>query len=359
MFVALLIAAPVLAQPVKIAGPWKAGRLTVWAIEGPDSIHHPYLTVEQALATGRAIIHENNSQLLWIENRSDSDLFLQSGDLIKGGQQDRMIESDMILGAHDTSQSLHVFCVERGRSTKRGSEPIETFSSSHWMAPLEHLRLVARHDLTEQLLSPHVGGLTAPDSNELQLLQSLPSDLSVGEASAAQESIWNDVEVVQSDLTRALHDSVTRNASPTSLELALETRSLNDREEDYERSFEAIARDPAATGFVYAIDGQLIGADEYGSHSLFHAMWPKLVRSILSEAIGSHTELSHPENAQNEELTLDDVRQFVALGGSGKSSVQQIGDRTVVRAIKSDNGYAFETTDSATHAIVHRSVLKK
>ena len=121
------------------------------------------------------VIHENNSQKLWIENRSDTDLFVQSSDLIKGGQQDRMVENDMIVPAHDTSLDLNVYCIEHGRSTKRGAEPVETFSASHWMAPLSHTRLVTQHALTEQLLTPHVGGLTAPDTNELNLLKSLES----------------------------------------------------------------------------------------------------------------------------------------------------------------------------------------
>ena len=156
--------------------------------------HYAYLTLEEALRTGQAVIHENNSQKLWIENRSDTDLFVQSSDLIKGGQQDRMVENDMIVPAHDTSTDMNVYCIEHGRSTKRGSEPLETFSASHWMAPLSHTRLVTQHALTEQLLTPHVGGLTAPDTNELNLLKSLESlPQPFGAVDAAQESVWNDV----------------------------------------------------------------------------------------------------------------------------------------------------------------------
>jgi hypothetical protein len=139
--------------------------LTIWILDGDNVMQHPYRTLEQALSDGEAIILNENSQTLWIENRSDTDLFLESGDLLKGGQQDRMIASDRILPAHDTARDLEVYCIEHGRSTKRGAEPIETFSASHWMAPLAHTRLVARHDLTEKPLTPHVGGLTAPDTD--------------------------------------------------------------------------------------------------------------------------------------------------------------------------------------------------
>src|ERR1700691_4112584 len=99
----LLCATPALASQdsVLVREPKTYGPLTVWTIEVESKVHHPYLTLEEALRTGQAVIHENNSQRLWIENRSDTDLFVQSSDIIKGGQQDRMVEYDMIVPAHD------------------------------------------------------------------------------------------------------------------------------------------------------------------------------------------------------------------------------------------------------------------
>src|SRR5438132_10978348 len=134
-----------------------------------------------------------------------------------------MIASDMVLPANDTSRELNVYCVEHGRSTKRGTEPIETFSASNEMAPLHHMRVVAKHELTGMTLSSHLGGLTAPDPEQLQLLQSFGQNRQFNMVDdAAQESVWHDVAVAQSSLTSALKDSVTRNQSPTSLELELE-----------------------------------------------------------------------------------------------------------------------------------------
>src|SRR5476649_754456 len=102
------------------------------------------------------------------------------------------------------------------------------------MEPLVHTRLVARHELTGKLLTPNVGGMTAPDPEQLKLLESL-GDIPrpFGVADAAQESIWNDVKVVQSGMTSALRDSVTRNQSPTSLELALDAKSVAERERQF------------------------------------------------------------------------------------------------------------------------------
>jgi hypothetical protein len=358
----VLFARPALSSPdsVVIREPKTVGALTIWTIDAENNIHHPYLTLEEALATGRAVIHENNSQTLWIENRSDTDLFLQSSDLIKGGQQDRMVENDMIVPAHDTSTDLNVYCIEHGRSTKRGEEPIETFSASHWMAPLAHTRLVTKHELTGQLLTPHVGGFTAPDTDQLNLLKSLETmQQPFGYIDAAQDAIWNDVSNVQSDLTKALNDSVTRNASPTSLELTLENNSLADRAHKTERKFEDLAKDDDhAVGVVYAINGKLVGAERYGSHALFTAMWPKLLRSISAEAIIEiPNDVKEPRDAPP---TTDDVRQFLTATGNWKSAKKQVNSRTLVKATKSDAAYLFETFDSKyPEGSLHTSWLAK
>jgi hypothetical protein len=344
---------------VSVRAPITFGPLTIWTLEAESTVQHPYLSLEAALQSGSAVIHENNSQKLWIENRSDTDLFLQSSDLIKGGQQDRMVENDMIVPAHHTSVDLNVYCIERGRSTKRGAEPIETFSASHWMAPLSHTRLVTQHDLTEQLLTPHVGGFTAPDTNELNLLKSLGSlPQPFGTVNAAQESVWNDVSNVQSELTTILKDSVTRNPSPTSLELTLENNSLADREHATEKKFEHLAEeDHRAVGFVYAINGHIVGAERYGSHALFEAMWPKLLRSIAAETI---IEPGTTKESGNVLPSMDDAQQFLAPSTNGKSAREQVNERTLIEASKSDSSYRFETFDSKDAAnILHSTWIVK
>ncbi len=343
----LLWATPAAASTdsIRIQEPRSVGPLTIWILQAGDGPVHPYLTLEEALQSGRAIIHENNSQRLWIENRSDTDLFLQSADLIKGGQQDRMVANDMIVGAHEISQDLSVYCVEHGRSTKRGTEPIETFSASHWMAPLSHTRLVTQHALTEQLLTPHVGGMTAPDTDQLNLLNSLQlPPPQFGAVDAAQESVWKDVANTQSELTKKLKDSVTRNASPTSLELTLENNSLADREHATEKKFESIATDDGASvGFVFAINGQIVGAERYATHALFASMWPKLLRSITAEAIIDTPTMNESGNPMP---SIEDVKLFMARSGNGKSAREQVNERTLVVASKSDAAYIFETCDS-------------
>jgi len=340
------------ADSLSLGEPVTFGGLTIWIVESKDKFHHTYLTLEEALQNHRAVIHENNSQRLWIENLSDTDLFIQSSDLIKGGQQDRMVESDLIISAHDTSHSLNVYCIEAGRSTKRGDEPVETFSSSEWMAPLAHTRLVARHELTGKLLTPNVGGMTAPDPEQLKLLESLGEiPRPFGVADAAQESIWNDVKVVQSGMTSALKDSVTRNQSPTSLELALDAKSVAERERQFEKKF-AYTTHNNSVGFIYAIGGKIRGGDIYGSHQLFEAMRPKLVRAASAEAmIGGNS-------SPNSILTNEAVLDFIESARHGKSTSEHPNARTLIEAIRSDFSYDFTAYDMKYgRAKVHEEIL--
>lgn len=340
-----------------VRGPSKHGHLSVYWIEAPDAPRHPYLTLDQALRAGRAVIHENNSQTLWIENRSDTDLFIQSAEIIKGGQQDRMIASDMIVPAHDTSLELRVYCVEKGRSTKRGSEPLETFSASPKLAPLNHLRHVAQNELTGKLLNPHLNGLTAPDPEQAKLfasLQSLPEFSRIDDA--AQESIWKDVSQVQSGLTHTIKDSVTHNASPTSLELALESQSLSRELNRFERDLLALSAENAHTrGAIFAIDGQIIGGDLYGSHALFVELWPKLLHSAGTEYL-----LNEPHNANSAHApSTDDILNYLDASDRGKMASQNVNDRTLTEVTESEACYKFATHDTKYPGTLHSAFLPR
>ena len=50
---------------------------------------------------------------LQIENLGDLDVFIQAGDILKGGRQDRVIGVDFILGKRSGRVSIPSFCVEQ------------------------------------------------------------------------------------------------------------------------------------------------------------------------------------------------------------------------------------------------------
>ena len=111
-----------------------------------------------------------------------------------------------------------------------------------------------------------------------------------------------------------------------------------------EKKFQHLADDDTqAVGFVYAINGHIVGAEQYSSHALFAAMWPKLLRSIAAETI---IEPAQSNESGNTQPTIDDVQQFLAPSNNGKSAREQVNERTLVVASKSDASYLFQTFDT-------------
>lgn len=77
-----------------------------------------YLTLSEGLAQKLVRVAERGAggevNRVTIENRSDRPLLLLGGEVILGGQQDRIIGQDTIVPAKET-QTLPVYCVEHGR----------------------------------------------------------------------------------------------------------------------------------------------------------------------------------------------------------------------------------------------------
>ena len=78
-----------------------------------------FTTLKDALATNKIKITETGSSgvvnTLQVENTSNDTIILNCGEVIKGGKQDRVIESDMVLYPKSGKKKLPVFCVEQGR----------------------------------------------------------------------------------------------------------------------------------------------------------------------------------------------------------------------------------------------------
>ncbi|MFA7233743.1 MAG: DUF6569 family protein [Terrimicrobiaceae bacterium] len=82
-----------------------------------------YTVVEEAMENQTGFLHETGDvNELLIENPGDHDLFIQAGDIVKGGRQDRTRGVDLIVPAKSGKGPIPVFCVESARWHKRRSE---------------------------------------------------------------------------------------------------------------------------------------------------------------------------------------------------------------------------------------------
>ena len=83
---------------LKIYGPFVHEHLSLYVVEDPSSKSAgEFITLAEGLAAGTVKVSEKKSAQvneLLIENASDKPCFVQAGDVVKGGQQDRTISRD-------------------------------------------------------------------------------------------------------------------------------------------------------------------------------------------------------------------------------------------------------------------------
>src|SRR5205809_2321996 len=130
----------------RLEGPFTRGNLTVFLIHGKDKIKgETFITLQEALVQKKVIVRETRSvNELSIENISSEEVYVQSGDIVKGGQQDRMMAVDLILPPRSGKIGISAFCVENGRWSKRGTEEVTNFGSSANVIAGRDLKLAAK-----------------------------------------------------------------------------------------------------------------------------------------------------------------------------------------------------------------------
>src|SRR5262249_42685987 len=100
-----------------ISGPYSHKNLTIFLLHGENQkAGKSPLTLQEAMAEKKVIVHETgNVNELSIENVSDEEVYVQSGDIVKGGRQDRVLAMDLIVPPKSGKMPIESFCVEHGR----------------------------------------------------------------------------------------------------------------------------------------------------------------------------------------------------------------------------------------------------
>jgi hypothetical protein len=304
----------------RLSGPYTQGNLTVFLIHGKDKIKgQTFLTLEEALVQKKVIVRETREvNQLTIENVSTEEVYVQSGDIVKGGAQDRMLVVDLILPPRSGRISISAFCVENGRWSQRGNEAATVFSSSK--------NTVA--------------------SREVKLAAKLKS---------SQTEVWKEVSVAQDKLSANVGARVNGEASPTSLQLALENKEVQKTADDYVTGLSGIVNGKTdVIGYVFAINGKVNSADVYASNTLFKKLWPKLLKASAIEAVAEYRKgekFDAPKPAEVNSL-LDDSK--------GEEKQKDVSGRVQVITRETDGNVSFETRDRAkSDAWVHRNYIKK
>jgi hypothetical protein len=336
----------------RISGPIVHENLAVYFIHGKSAPGKVPLTLEEAMASGIVKVREtSNVNQLEIENLGNDEVFVQSGDIVKGGKQDRTLMVSLLLQPRSGAIPIASFCVEEGRWTARGREDGKNFSTASASVPSRELKLAMKAPVPA---APPPGG-----SNAAALRQRTSGGIGeAAETGMRQQQVWESVRTTQSKLTGSLGAQVRSVQSASSLQLALENEKLMDAQKGYVKALQAAGeREDDIVGFAFAVNGEINSADVYPSNGLFRKMWTKLLTAGVIEAIGHKNE---PAVAPPSGET---VHAFLAAAESGKSNEKALNAGARLETREAEKAFLFETArvsaPSAPVSWVHRNYLAK
>jgi hypothetical protein len=328
-------------QSMRVSGPVVHENLAVYFIHGRSAPGKVPLTLEEGLAKGIVKVREtSNVNQLEIENLGDREVFIQSGDIVKGGKQDRTLMVSLILSPKSGPVPIASFCVEQGRWSPRGREDAKSFATASASVPSRELKLAMKAPLpvATPTADPFRGGRLA--------------SMFADETGQRQQRVWDNVRATQSKLTRRLGAQVTSVQSASSLQLALENEKLVAAQQGYVDALKAAGESgDDIVGFAFAINGTLNSADVYPSNGLFRKMWAKLLSASAIEAIG------HKDGPSVAPPTIEQVQAFLAGADAGKASEKPLNAGVRLETREAATAYLFETSRGATW--VHRNYLAR
>ncbi|MBA4190822.1 MAG: hypothetical protein C0467_22780 [Planctomycetaceae bacterium] len=265
------------AEQPHVSAPVTHNNLTVFFIHGRDAVTdtHKVATLQEALEAGWAVVHETkNVNTLEVENNSsDYELFIQEGDIIKGGQQDRVFAIDMLVPPKSGRVPFPAHCVEAGRWTNRGNESATQFTKSDQ-------RIVG-------------------------------NKLLYANATRQQGEVWANVKTNQDKLSEKLKTKVNAAESESSFQLTLENKNLQAKVAEFETALRTAGETRKnVVGVVFLVNGQVTGAEVYGSNAMFQKAWPRLLKSQAADAVAETTDKPLPPIPSTQE-----VERFLAMAG--------------------------------------------
>ena len=208
------------------------------------------VTLQEALDAGWAVVHETEDvNQLSVENRSsDHELFIQEGDIIKGGKQDRLIAIDMLLPPNSGRVSFPAHCVEQGRWTetrRRGRRQLRGLDEvrRRWRTQVRECHLPAGGGVEER---DGAAGQTLRERRHARQRGGIREQLATGPGEPGGPGEGGRVRG---------------------------------------GARERVARRKNVVGVVFVVNGKMTGAEVYGSNTLFQKAWPKLLNSAATEAL--------------------------------------------------------------------------
>lgn len=332
------------ADDMRVSGPIVHDNLAIYLLHGAATDHAVPVTLQEALAKGSVKVDETGTvNELTLENLGAEEVFVQAGDIVKGGRQDRVLSVDLLLPPRSGRVSIAAFCVEHGRWFGRADEDAASFSSASSAMPSQEAKLAMR------AYAAAAAPLSAVDPTAARAA----AHAAAADVGQSQQTIWSTVKKVQDRLSRSVGAPVVAPASPSSLQLSLENKELKQAQAAYIKALaEAGEADADVVGYVYAINGKINGGDVYASNALFRKMWRKQLAANVTEAI------SKKDAAPAAAPSVKEVQAFLAMGENGAKTERAVNAHVRLATLDGDTALYAETRRS-DGSWVHRNYLAK
>ncbi len=299
----------------RIGEPVRYENLTIFPlISKSEADTSRFETLDEGLASGDVLVTEQGSEYLHrsrgiqesvparqynpgasvnqlvLINRGKRPVLLLAGELVSGGNQDRIVGKDRIVPIGGEPMPLHDFCVEHGRwtgeSTKFGAGNVMVHPSVREKAAVESDQTQVWNAVRSGSTSTAARAAAAPSAGVAALQPAPP--VSAGAISAAIAS------AAPTQAYRKIYQS------------AQISRSVEEFVNEVDRRFARVnsgLKGEAVVGVAVAYGGEVAWSDAFASPALFRQYWPKLLRSYVVEA------LARP--ATKEQASLEDARAFL------------------------------------------------
>ena len=256
----------------KLGTPIRYQNLTLFPVyDSAAKTQNRYLTMDEGLRGKILTVREKQgggevSQVL-VTNAGRKPVYLMSGEVILGGQQDRVIGDDVIVPPQAKNLPVRVYCVEHGRWSGR-----KEFDETAAAVAVPSVRNTAQE-----------GAFMARVAERPAAVNGRPVQMMAQRASAAaQQEVWDKVAAKNKAFraapdTGTYRDVLNAKAGESAKSLKPYLTSLNIR----------FPRNPKIVGALAAVNGKVVASDVFGDPALFRKLWPKLLRSYAGEAAES------------------------------------------------------------------------
>jgi hypothetical protein len=275
------------------------------------------------MATRRVVVHEKTDvNLIQIENLGDDPIYVQAGEIVKGGLQDRAMGTDLVVTRSARSTPMDSFCVDLGRWEARGVESSSTFEESSDVVAGKFMKF---------------------GSN-------------INSGVATQKAVWASISTLQTSLAQSIGENVQAAAWPNSYLLTMESAAIKKAISRFGDSLQGqVDKEQNVIGWIYAINGTIAGGDLYASPAMFRSLWPKLLKSGIVEAIGA----SHAQAAAQPAPTFAQVEAFLNDAVRAGPTLKAVYGRTRVSSYDSPECLCIRSDDIEGGTWIHRAYLVK